>query len=64
MEHRRSYRRIRVRQKKFSRGNITDKINPFVISTVITDGYFVSNYGMAGNCLPTLCEMPTDSIRW
>jgi len=25
--------------------------------------YSVGNYGMAGNCLATLCEIPTDSIR-
>jgi hypothetical protein len=23
----------------------------------------VGNYGMAGNCLATLCEIPTDNIR-
>jgi len=33
------------------------------ISTVITDGISVGNYGMAGNCLPSLCEIPTDIIR-
>jgi hypothetical protein len=33
------------------------------ISTVITDGISVGNYGMVGNCLPTLCEIPTDIIR-
>jgi hypothetical protein len=50
-------------KKKVSRGNITDGINPSTISTVITDGIFVGNYGMAGNCLPTLYEIPTDIIR-
>jgi hypothetical protein len=54
-------------KKKVSRGNITDGINPSAISTVITDGltdvYSVGNYGMAGNCLATLCEIPTDIIR-
>jgi len=54
-------------KKKVSRGNITDGINPSAISTVITDGltdvYSVGNYGMAGNCLATLCEIPTESIR-
>jgi len=63
MEHRRSYRRIRARQKKVSHGNITDEINPSAISTVITDRYSVGNYGMVDNCLPTLCELPTNSIR-
>jgi hypothetical protein len=67
MEHRRSYRRIRARQKKVSRGNITDGINPSAISTVstdgITDGISVGNYGMAGNCFATLWEIPTDIIR-
>ena len=67
MEHWRSYRRIRARQKKVSRGNITDEINPSEISTVstdgITDGMSISNYGMAGNCFATLCEIPTDIIR-
>jgi len=67
MEHRRSYRRIRVRQKKVSHGNITDGINPSAISTVSTDGltdvYSVGNYGMVGNCLATFCEIPTDSTR-
>ena len=63
MEHRRSYRRIHVRQKKVSRGNITDGINPSAISTVIIDGLSVGNYGIASNCLPTLCEIPTDIIR-
>jgi len=58
--HRRSYRRIRARQKKVSCGNITDGINLSAISTVITDGISVGNYGIAGNCLPTLCEIPTD----
>ena len=66
-EHRQSYRRIHERQKKVSRGNITDGINPSAISTVSTDGltdiYSVGNYGMAGNCLTTLCEIPTESIR-
>ena len=67
-KHRRSYRRIRARQKKkVSRGNITDGINPSAISTVSTDGltdvYSVGNYGMAGNCLATPCEIPTDIIR-
>jgi hypothetical protein len=50
-------------KKQVSRGNITDGINPSAISTVITDGISVGNYGMAGNCLPTLCEIPTDIIR-
>jgi len=54
-------------KNKVSRGNITDGINPSVISTVSTDGltgvYSVGNYGMAGNCLATLCEIPTNSIR-
>jgi hypothetical protein len=63
MEHRRSYRRIRAHQKKVSRGNITDGINPSEISTVSTDGISVGNYGMAGNCFATLCEIPTDIIR-
>ena len=36
-------------KKKVSRGNITDGINPSEISTVITDGISVGNYGMAGN---------------
>jgi hypothetical protein len=63
MEHRRSYRRICARQKKVSRGNITDEINPSAISTVITDRYSVGNYGMVDNCLPTLYELPTNSIR-
>jgi hypothetical protein len=49
-------------KKKVSRGNITDGINPSAISMVITDGISVGNYGMAGNCLPTLCEIPTDII--
>jgi len=49
--------------KKVSRGNITDGINPSEISTVLTDGISVGNYGMAGNCLPTLCEIPMDMIR-
>jgi len=62
-EHRRSYRRIRTRQKKVSRGNITDGINPSASSTVITDGNSVGNYGMAGNCFASLCEIPTDIIR-
>ena len=57
----------RAPKKKVSRGNITDGINPSAISTVRTDGltnvYSVGNYGMAGNCLATLCEIPTDSIR-
>jgi hypothetical protein len=52
-----------VRQKKVSRGNITDGINPSAISTVIIDGLSVGNYGIASNCLPTLCEIPTDIIR-
>jgi len=63
MEHRRSYRQIHARQKKVSRVNITDGINPSAISTVITDGISIGNYGMAGNCLPTLCEIPTNSSR-
>jgi len=25
---------------------------------------FVGNYGMASNCLATLCEIPTDKGRW
>jgi len=54
-------------KKKVSRGNITDGINPSAISMVstngITDIYSVGNYGMTGNCLATLCEIPTDSIR-
>jgi len=50
-------------KKKVSRGNITDGINPSAISTVITDSKSVGNYGMASNCLPTLCEIPTDLIR-
>jgi hypothetical protein len=55
-EHRRSYRRIGARQKKkVSRGNITDGINPSESLTVITDGHSVGNYGMAGNCVATLC---------
>ena len=49
MEHRRSYRQIRARQKRVSRGNITDVINPSEIATVITDGISVDNFGMAGN---------------
>jgi len=43
--------------------SFTDGINPSAISTVITDGISVGNYGMAGNCLATLCEIPTDNIR-
>jgi hypothetical protein len=62
-EHRQSYRRIRARKKKVSRRNITDGINPSAISTVIIDGISVGNYGRACNCLPTLCEIPTDSSR-
>ena len=50
-------------KKKGSRLNITDGINPSAISTVITDGISVGNYGMVGNCLATLCEIPTDNIR-
>jgi hypothetical protein len=52
-----------VHQKKVSHGNITDGINPSAISTVITDGLSVGNYGIGSNCLPTLCEIPTDIIR-
>jgi hypothetical protein len=48
-KHRRSYRRIHARQKKVSYGNITDGINPSEISTVITYGISIGNYGMAGN---------------
>jgi hypothetical protein len=54
-------------KNKVSRGNITDEINPSAISTVstdeLTDVYSVGNYGMAGNCLATLCEIPTNIIR-
>jgi hypothetical protein len=49
--------------KKVSCGNITDGINPSEISTVLTDGISVGNYGIASNCLPTLYEIPTDMIR-
>jgi len=53
--------------KKISHGNITNGINPSALSMVITDGltdvYSVGNDGMAGNCLSTLCEIPTDIIR-
>jgi len=53
-----------VRQrKKISGGNITDEINPSEFSTVITDGQSVGNYGIRGNCVATLCEIPTDNIR-
>jgi hypothetical protein len=56
-----------VRQKKVSRGDITDGINPSEISRVITDGITdgnsVGNYGMAGNFVATLCVIPTDIIR-
>jgi hypothetical protein len=66
-EHRQSYRRIHAHQKKISRGNITDGINPSGISTVSTDGltdvYSVGYYGIGGNCVATLCEIPTDIIR-
>jgi repressor of nif and glnA expression len=48
-------------KKKVSRGNITDGINPSEISTVITDGLSVGNYGIDGNCVATLCEIPTDN---
>jgi len=41
-------------KKNVSRGKFTDGINSSEISTVITDIYSVSNYGMAGNCLTTL----------
>jgi hypothetical protein len=61
-KHRRSYRRIRARQKKVSHRNITDGINPSAISTVITDGLSVGNYGIGSNCLPTLYEILTDNI--
>jgi hypothetical protein len=44
-------------------GNITDGINPSEFSTVITDGQSVGNYGIGGNCVATLCEIPTDNIR-
>jgi len=37
-KHRQSYRWIRARQKKVSRRNITDGINPSEISTIITEG--------------------------
>jgi hypothetical protein len=50
-------------KKKVSRGNIIDGINPSEILTVITDGNSVGNYGMAGNCVATLYEIPTDIIR-
>jgi hypothetical protein len=54
-------------KKNVSRWNITDGINPSEISRVITDSItdekFVSNYGMAGNFVATLCVIPTDSIR-
>jgi hypothetical protein len=50
-------------KKKFSIGNITDGINPFEFSTVITDGLSVGNYGIGGNCVATLCEISTDIIR-
>jgi hypothetical protein len=54
-------------KKKISRGNITDGINPSGISTVSTDGltdvYSVGYYGIGGNCVSTLCEIPTDIIR-
>jgi hypothetical protein len=53
-----------MRQKKVSRENITDEKNPSAISTVSTDGLSVGNYGIGSNCLPTLCEIPTDIIRW
>jgi hypothetical protein len=52
-----------VPKKKVSCGNITDGINPSEISTVITDGLSVGNYGIGGNCVATLCEIPTDIIR-
>jgi hypothetical protein len=67
-----------TRSKKIiSRENITDGLNPSEFATVITDGYFVGNsygkyrrkysvgnYGMGGNCLATLSEIPTECIRW
>jgi hypothetical protein len=34
-----------------------------VITDGITDGISVGNYGMAGNCVAILCEIPTDIIR-
>jgi hypothetical protein len=58
MEHRRSYRRIRACQNKVSRENITDELNPSEMSTVITDGLSIGNYGIGGNFLATLCEIP------
>jgi hypothetical protein len=61
--HRRSYRRIRAPKKKISGGNITDGINPSAFSMVITDGQSVGNDGISGNCVATLCEIPTDNIR-
>jgi hypothetical protein len=51
-----------ARQKKIFGGNITDIINPSEFSTVITDGQSVSNYGIGGNCVATLCEIPADNI--
>jgi len=54
---------MRTPKKKVSRRNITDRINLSAISTVITDGLSISNYGIGSNCLPTLCEIPTDIIR-
>jgi hypothetical protein len=54
-------------QKKVSRGNITEGINPSVITLEstdgITDGQSVGNYGMACNFVATLCVIPTDITR-
>ena len=62
-EHQRTYRWIRAPKKKISRGKISDEINPSEFSTVITNGWFVGNYGIGDNCVATLCEIPTEIIR-